>query len=171
MSRERERKCKRHHKDAFDAARFFQPFIARDYFFHRRQTQLSLSLLSPPGDSIDLCNLYVGALSTFLFLSLFFLTQQRAMLSELISSRLGSQPLPRGVLHPLPENSNSQERSHSQRADAVPGRAITERVMGMQGHLDLQSQVLALQLTASSIIDRGKPIRTICSPQRSARAA
>lgn len=57
------------------------------------------------------------------------------------------------------------------RLNLVPGRVITEYMMGMQGHLDLQSQVLALQLTASSIIDRGKPIRTICSPQRSARAA
>ena len=57
------------------------------------------------------------------------------------------------------------------RLNVVPGCVITECVMGMQGHLGLQSQVLALQLTASSIIDRGKPIRTICSPQRSARAA
>lgn len=55
--------------------------------------------------------------------------------------------------------------------NVLPGRVITEYLMGMQGHLDLQSQVLALQRTASSIIDRGKPIRTICSPQRSAGAA
>lgn len=55
--------------------------------------------------------------------------------------------------------------------DVVPWRVIAERVMGTQGHLDLRSQVLALQLAASSIIDRGKPIRTICSPQRSAGAA
>lgn len=64
-----------------------------------------------------------------------------------------------------------QSRLQPSRLNVVPGCVITEYVMGMQGHLDLQSQVLALQLTASSIIDRGKPIRTICSPQRSARAA
>lgn len=97
-------------------------------------------------------------------------TQQWAMFYELISSQLRSQPLPRGMLHPLSENSNSQDSSPS-RLNVVPGCVITEYVMGMQGHLGLQSQVLALQLTASSIIDRGKPIRTICSPQRSARAA
>ena len=98
------------------------------------------------------------------------IAQQWAMFYELISSQLRSQPLPRGVLHPLSDNSNSQDSSPS-RLNVVPWCVITEYVMGMQGHLDLQSQVLALQLTASSIIDGGKPIRTICSPQRSARAA
>lgn len=97
-------------------------------------------------------------------------TQQWAMFYELISSQLRSEPLPRGTLHPLSDNSSSQDFSPS-RLNVVRGCVITEYVMGMQGHLDLQSQVLALQLTASSIIDRGKPIRTICSPQRSARAA
>lgn len=67
--------------------------------------------------------------------------------------------------------SDGEEAWSPRRLNMVPGCVITECMRGMRGHLDLRSQVLALHFTASSIIDIGKPIRTICSPQRSARAA
>lgn len=89
---------------------------------------------------------------------------------EPISSQPTSVPLPQGVLHPVSLNSHSHDLGRTT-PNVLLGCVITEYLMGMQGHLDLQSQVLALQLMASSIIDRGKPIRTICSPQRSAGAA
>lgn len=95
------------------------------------------------------------------------------MLSQLISSLLAPPPPPpQGVLASIQSQGTTAGGSAAiEWVDVVPGRAIGERVMGTQGHLVLRSQVLALQLTASSIIDRGKPIRTICSPQRSAGAA
>lgn len=89
---------------------------------------------------------------------------------EPISSQPTSVPLPGGVLQPLFLNGHSRDLGRTT-LNVLPGCVITEYLMGMQGHLDLQSQVLALQLAASSIIDRGKPIRTIWSPQRSAGAA
>ena len=149
------------------------PCLSRYFQYHCPHTH-TVDMLKPalslPSTtcSANHCELHVSVMSTFFFF-FFYAAVSHVLWADILATEITA--IAPGACYIHSGGTAAVETPAPSRLNVVPGCVITECVMGMQGHLDLQSQVLALQLTASSIIDRGKPIRTICSPQRSARAA